>query len=273
MNSYLLFACHLHKLPDSTVARYITMPSMMKHTPILLMGIVLAQTVAHFPVAAFAPSGTTRIVQKQNIPLIVAPALTKHATDIQTGLHPHAQSSFLHASQVASLPDDESDEIKMEQQKKNIFSKFVGMLKPQKSENLSTKELLKKMGLSMFLSYGFVSNITSVIITSLSWFTFSKKSGMSPLAPGQWKGFLAIYAGFYVFSSLLRPLRVGLAIGISKYFDSALNQIQEKMNCPRPVAIGILVVLANILVTCAVMALGVSLASVLSGVPVFPPKL
>lgn len=166
-----------------------------------------------------------------------------------------------------------TEESSEKKKKKSIWGKFMAIIKPQSSEKISTKEMLKKMGLSMLLSYGFVSNITSVIITSMAWFTFSKKTGLSPLAPGQWKGFLAIYAGFYVFTSLIRPIRMAMAVGISKYFDLALNTIQEKTKVSKGVAIGILVFLTNIVGTCGVMALGVSLASLLSGVPIFPAKL
>ena len=102
--------------------------------------------------------------------------------------------------------------------------------------------------------------------------SINHQTGLSPLAPGQWKAFLAVYAGFYVFNNIVRPLRIGLSIGVAKYFDSAISMIQEKLKVSKPIAIGIVVFMANIVGTCSLMALGITGASALSGVPVFPPK-
>jgi hypothetical protein len=93
---------------------------------------------------------------------------------------------------------------------------------------------------------------------------------MSPLAPGQWKRFLAVYAGFYVFNNIIRPFRFGLSVGIAKYFDAAISWVQNKLNVSKPIAIGIIVFFANILGTCSLLALGILLASTLTGVPIFP---
>ncbi len=92
---------------------------------------------------------------------------------------------------------------------------------------------------------------------------------MSPLAPGQWKGFLAVYAGFYVFNNIIRPIRIGMSVGVAKYFDAAISMVQRKISVSKPVAIGIVVFLANIVGTCSFMALGITLASMASGVPIF----
>lgn len=137
---------------------------------------------------------------------------------------------------------------------------------------MSTKEMLAKMGLSTLLSYGWVSNMSYCVTVSLAWFGFTKKTGLSPLAPGQWKPFLAVYAGFYVFNNFIRPIRIAASVGVSKYFDMVINSVQEKTKVPRGVAIGITVFLFNIVGTCSFMALGISIASALSGVPIFPPK-
>jgi len=98
------------------------------------------------------------------------------------------------------------------------------------------------------------------------------QTGQSPLAPGQWKGFLAVYAGFYVFNNVIRPLRLALSVGVSRYFDDAVSAIQKKTNLSKSLSIGVVVFLANIVGTLSAMALGVVLASKFSGVPIFPPK-
>jgi len=96
---------------------------------------------------------------------------------------------------------------------------------------------------------------------------------MSPLAPGQWKGFLAWYAGFYVFSNFMRPIRVAVSVAISPYFENSINYIQSKTNMSRPLAVTLVVFLANVCGTVSFMSGGIVIASYLSGVPVFPPKL
>ncbi len=192
-----------------------------------------------------------------------------------TGLYSYQDTNPRSISSLSPLFSSESESEEPNEpvpEKKSFLGKAMDMIKPKSSEKLSTKETLKKMGLSVLLSYGFVSNMTYCVITGLSWFTFSKKTGLSPLAPGEWKKFLAVYAGFYVFANIIRPFRIGLSVAISKYFDSALEQIQKKANVSKGVAIGILMFMANVVVNCAVMAFGIFLASMFSGVPIFPGK-
>lgn len=159
--------------------------------------------------------------------------------------------------------------------KASLLDKIKRIFKNDKSkydDGLTTKEKLAKMGLSALLSYGWVSNMSYAITLSLSWYTHSKKTGLSPLAPNQWKPFLAVYAGFYVFNNIIRPLRFGLSVVVSRYFDNFVNLIQRKSGLGRKASIGVVVFLANVCGTFAAMGLGVSIASGLAGVPVFPPK-
>ena len=100
----------------------------------------------------------------------------------------------------------------------------------------------------------------------------NEQTGLSPLTKGQWPGFLAVYAGFYVFNNIVRPARFALSVGVSRYFDSGINFLQEKLKCSKPVAVGVMVVLANFFGTLTAMSFGISLASAAAGVPVFPPK-
>jgi hypothetical protein len=89
------------------------------------------------------------------------------------------------------------------------------------------------------------------------------------LAPGQWKSFLAVYAGFYIFNNIIRPIRVGLSIGVARYFDNVVAFFQEKFKVKKGVAIGITVFFANIVGTCTAMSGGIVLASIASGVPIW----
>jgi hypothetical protein len=90
------------------------------------------------------------------------------------------------------------------------------------------------------------------------------------LAPGQWKPFLAINAGFMVFQNIIRPVHVALAVVISPYFDKVVDGFQNRFNFSRKVSVIITALLANLVGTLALMGAGISLAATLAGVPVFP---
>lgn len=50
-------------------------------------------------------------------------------------------------------------------------------------------------GLGAVASYGFVSNLTYGTGLAVAWIAFVRQVGKSPLMAGQWKAFLAFYAG------------------------------------------------------------------------------
>ena len=138
------------------------------------------------------------------------------------------------------------------------------------ADGLTTRQRLAKMGLSVLLSYGWVSNMSYSITISLAWFIFSKQTGLSPLAKGQWKPFLGVYAGFYIFNNFIRPFRIGLSVAVARYFDNIVKVFQDKFKVSKGLAIGITVFFANIVGTLAAMSAGIALASLASGVPIFP---
>lgn len=141
---------------------------------------------------------------------------------------------------------------------------------PPKEENgMTFKEKLAKAGLSVVLSYGWVSNVSYSIAVSIAWYIFSSQTGMSPLAPGQWKKFLAVYAGFFVFNNIVRPIRFGISVGVSLYFEKLVQAIQETFRVKKGVAIFLTVFFANVVGTIALMCTGIWLASLAAGVPVF----
>ena len=116
----------------------------------------------------------------------------------------------------------------------------------------------------------FLHHLFSVFVAR--WFGFSKKTGLSPLAPGQWKGFLAVYAGFYVFNNFIRPMRFAFSVGVAPYFEKAVAYIQKKTKLNKTASIGIVVFLANVCGTTSLMSLGIYIASLAAGIPIFPPK-
>jgi hypothetical protein len=76
----------------------------------------------------------------------------------------------------------------------------------------------------------------------------------------QWPKFLAVYAGLYITTNLLRPVRLTLALAAAPFFNTALERIQSTLRVNRAVAFGMM--LAGIAVssfTC------ISLAIVLCG--------
>jgi hypothetical protein len=60
------------------------------------------------------------------------------------------------------------------------FKKIRQLLFPPKkdADGLTTTQKLAKMGMSVLLSYGFVSNMSYSVTISLAWFIFSKRTGM-----------------------------------------------------------------------------------------------
>lgn len=153
----------------------------------------------------------------------------------------------------------------------NILKRTWSRIFPPKqdSDGLTVRQRLTKMGMSVLLSYGFVSNMSYCVSVSLAWYGFTKKTGLSPLAPGQWPKFLAVYAGFYIFNNIIRPLRITLSVYVASYFDNIVKSVQKRLNCSKGVAVGAVVFLFNVCGTLTLMSAGITFASILSGVPIW----
>ena len=115
-------------------------------------------------------------------------------------------------------------------------------------------------------SHTFVQHNSFIIFSNMT------QTGLSPLAPGQWKPFLAVYAGFYLFNNIVRPIRLAVSVGVTPYFDRAVNSIQKRTKLSKSASIGVVVFLANVCGTLSFMSFGIMLASVAAGVPIYPPK-
>jgi hypothetical protein len=145
------------------------------------------------------------------------------------------------------------------------FNRFVAYLKAQ-----STTENFGKGAVYLALSYAFVSNMTYITLVIVSWIIHGRASGLSPLAKGQWKPFLAIYAGLWAANNVLRPLRFATATAISPLFDKLLKLIQDKTGFKPASCAAIVVFIVNVIGTCAYLFFGLSLATAVTGVPLFP---
>ena len=129
---------------------------------------------------------------------------------------------------------------------------------------------LQEMGLSVLLSYGWVSNCNMAFCLIVSWVTFGKTTGLSPLAAGQWPGFLAVYMGLWLACNFLRPFRLAAAAAISPLFDKLLNFFQGKFRIEKPYAVLVTLFLVNIVGTLSLVFGGLTLATRLTGTPLLP---
>jgi hypothetical protein len=138
-------------------------------------------------------------------------------------------------------------------------------------DRLTFRQKLTKLGLATILSYGFVSNMSYAITVSCAWYIHNIQTQCSPLQQGQWKQFLVVYSGFWIFNNIVRPIRLGISVAVvAPQFDRILRYLQTQYHVSRPVAIGITVFMANVVCTITAMSLGIFIASLLSGVPIFP---
>mmetsp|Transcript_1156 Transcript_1156/g.1387 ORF Transcript_1156/g.1387 Transcript_1156/m.1387 type:complete len:238 (-) Transcript_1156:265-978(-) len=181
---------------------------------------------------------------------------------LRIGLHEYASKSTLsllrrHSMLPSSLHSQASNADAVEEEGDDEGTK------------LTFRQKLRKMGTQVVLSYGFVSNMGMAATVTATWYVHSARTGISPLAPGQKKAFLAVYSGFYLFMNIIRPARFALAVAVSKYFDKGVKSIQRRLNVSKGLATFFLVLLANIFGTFVALGLGISLASAASGVPIW----
>lgn len=127
---------------------------------------------------------------------------------------------------------------------------------------------ISKLGVPFALSYSIMSQINGALTLSVAWYMTCQRTGVSPLVPGQWKALLKSYGTMYAVVQLLRPFRVAAAIAMSKLSKEFLDHTQEKLSCGKGVAIACQYGLGW-LVWGALAAVGVSVASLSSGVPLW----
>ena len=185
----------------------------------------------------------------------------------QSEIPPTPLDIALSESITSSSSDPDLDPITNNNSIKKQKLTFSELITKVRKNKLFTKENLSKLGLNVLLSYGFVSNVSSITCLIISWVIFGKANHISPLAPGKWKGLLAVYAGLYVANSFLRPLRVSLAILISPTFDNFVSKVQTRTHLSRGLSTGIVVFLVNIVGSISYLCGGLLLATTLTGTP------
>ena len=70
---------------------------------------------------------------------------------------------------------------------KSFIIESKKFIEEKKMSTKLSKDTIAKAGLYALLSYGFVSNVSYITCLIISWVTHGKRTGLSPLAPGQWK--------------------------------------------------------------------------------------
>mmetsp|Transcript_86734 Transcript_86734/g.230457 ORF Transcript_86734/g.230457 Transcript_86734/m.230457 type:complete len:266 (-) Transcript_86734:97-894(-) len=130
------------------------------------------------------------------------------------------------------------------------------------------RKKIQDMGMVFLLSYGLLSNVIAVTLVVFSTYTAMAVTGASPLScRAALRQFGITYAGLYVISSLTRPLRFALAVGITPSFEKYVGSVQKSVRCSKAVAAMLLVAVAN-LATIAALLGGVFISSSITGVPV-----
>lgn len=159
------------------------------------------------------------------------------------------------------------------------------------------KAKLATLGASALLAYGFVSNVNAVVrcrcsrcsvahfstisvtpahsrsqtLLIVAWVSFAAKTGLSPLAAGQWPAYLLSYTALYaVIGNGLRPLRFSLSVAITPFFDRFVAFLSERLHLSQRQAFAACVFLVNVLGTCSYLVLGLRLATLVAGVPFLP---
>eukprot|EP00434_Breviolum_minutum_P021723 symbB.v1.2.019174.t1/scaffold1559.1/size111769/7 len=138
----------------------------------------------------------------------------------------------------------------------------------KKNAKLDAKAI-RKMGLMCLLSYGFVSNVNALMLLLLATYRSILATGQSPLtSKAALKQFGITWAGLYVISNIIRPVRISIALAISKPIDGLVKRLEEKLKCKRWMAIGTVMLFLNVFLTIAMLWGGMMLVSTLTGVQV-----
>ena len=112
--------------------------------------------------------------------------------------------------------------------------------------------------------------MNAITLLIISWVSFTKSTGLSPLASGQWKAYLLAYAALYaVVGNGLRPIRFSISVAITPIFDNFVAFLQRRFNVAKPVAFAMCVFLVNVCGTCTYLALGLRIVTLALGLPLF----
>ena len=116
-----------------------------------------------------------------------------------------------------------------------------------------------------------MSNVNAVTLLIITWVSIAKSTGLSPLAPGQWKGYLLAYTALYaVVGNGLRPVRLSLSVAITPVFDRFIAFLQQRFGVTKALAFTMCVFFVNVCGTCTYLVVGLRVVTALLGVPFLP---
>lgn len=147
------------------------------------------------------------------------------------------------------------------------------------------QRLTSTSGMATILSFSWVSALSYCVTLPMAWYLFAAQSGLSPLAAGQWKGFLSVFAGVWISSQLFKPMRFFLGLALRPTFCKILSKVvtaiqnrtaavdlhgapSSRFFTAKAVAATFLA--THVLGTVLLMSFGIYTASAAAGVPVFP---
>ncbi len=210
---------------------------------------------SHAYLAGLSPSGPRPSATLMRAPRLVSPAVRARSV------------VMTEASEAETVEDDGPT---------SPLGKFRAWISKW---NKFDKDKIKTLGVDAFFTYGVVSNMNAGLTVALAWGTFSKASGLSPLAPGQLKGFFATYTALYLsLGSILRPFRMAAAVTLTPVYGNAVSSIRDRLpyrdsrpKLNRTLALVLISLLLNVVGTLTLMGGGAYLAGLVTGVPAFPP--
>ncbi|PNW82702.1 hypothetical protein CHLRE_06g290300v5 [Chlamydomonas reinhardtii] len=136
-----------------------------------------------------------------------------------------ASSSSSSSSAAAALPGPDLEEKPPMSLGERVKRFFAG--------SKLDKQRLAALGFGAFSAYGVISNINAGILITIAWLTVVRTTGLTPMDAGNWPKFLAIYAGLWVGSNFLRPIRLTLALAAAPLFDGAITAVSKRTGLPK----------------------------------------
>jgi len=198
-------------------------------------------------------------------PLSYAIDSTRMGTNMHASM-PQNMSLPLILSDEEMLPSMQSSDTGTATTTRSFFLSYT--CRKIKGATKFDRQTIAKMGIDFGLTYNMISNVNGSFTLSAAWYIASMKTGLSPLAPGQWRTLLAAYASLYVVAALIRPFRIAVALGATHKMEQFLQYMQKRIGCTRASSIGIVFAFGIVMWLCCCAA-GVTLASALAGVPLW----
>lgn len=130
----------------------------------------------------------------------------------------------------------------------------------------NNRKRFASMGTAGMLSYGLISNVNYIPLFSVAWYLVSVRTQISPLQ--QWNTFMGCYLSLWVVNNALRPVKVIAIAAFTPVLDRLFTSVAKRFNWSKQRAVALIFLVTNLGVT-VLFGVGVLLASLLSGVPIW----